>query len=589
MGCNVSCTRLDIGNPKSLPLIVPNPDISGIGGLIGFSATAYLTLLIVCFCYAFGYVPDYSRNEIDRGVIAFLRRRLGFKPRKAWRATLHTAILMFSDQQLVTGIALLVSGYIQVACGLDPFHWQIVIYLAWFSSLTHLTTLTILRQYFHDNPAARFWRLALMLVMGIMLLVALIPTGHSLWFIDADSEPFEFPVSCYYQRIWAQGEQTKDSRITVYQISSMITSMLVLFVSYLTRIVKLYKGATALVKLWLRTKPGGVLKSEMQKLGRRAARRKGASFSLVLYLVLEILQVALRATFDLFESVLWEIFWLMFALAWGTSNLLHTRSHSNPAIADLENTWGFSQVFPIVLLALPILSIGENYYERRHSMEQSNEGSSEITEDVSQEGASPAPRRILFRIGEWSNEVPSIESNLSSPVALGLGAIRRTGTDLNNEETHLGVSRPRFNLASNPQARDEGGETPEPQVGAVSGGQTAEAQEAARDYYQFEWFWIMVFMLLLMTSEVIIRVLLYQGNLVTSWYIIVISTPLISVLTLCSSGVFVLLGRYHHAVYSFMAKYTHLKQKPQQTLLRWTIYLFSLAALGLIIYISLIF
>ena len=32
--------------------------------------------------------------------------------------------------------------------------------------------------------------------------------------------------------------------------------------------------------------------------------------------------------------------------------------------ASEENTWGFGQVFPVVLLALPLLSIAESYYGR---------------------------------------------------------------------------------------------------------------------------------------------------------------------------------------------------------------------------------
>ena len=32
--------------------------------------------------------------------------------------------------------------------------------------------------------------------------------------------------------------------------------------------------------------------------------------------------------------------------------------------ASEENTWGFGQVFPVILLAFPMLSIAENYYGR---------------------------------------------------------------------------------------------------------------------------------------------------------------------------------------------------------------------------------
>jgi len=55
---------------------------------------------------------------------------------------------MFSDPQLVTGIGILVSGYTQITCSLSTYYWQVIVYLAWFSSLTYLTTLTALRAFF---------------------------------------------------------------------------------------------------------------------------------------------------------------------------------------------------------------------------------------------------------------------------------------------------------------------------------------------------------------------------------------------------------------------------------------------------------
>lgn len=92
-----------------------------------------------------GYVDEEFMNRIDRAIADTLWRKDRSKPSEAWKSTLRSAVLMFSDQQLVTGIALLASGYAQLPYGLASYYWQIIIYLAWFSSLTHLTTLTFLR------------------------------------------------------------------------------------------------------------------------------------------------------------------------------------------------------------------------------------------------------------------------------------------------------------------------------------------------------------------------------------------------------------------------------------------------------------
>lgn len=57
-----------------------------------------------------------------------------------------------SDLQILTGISILISGYAQLECGLSCYHWQVLVYLAWFSSLTHLSCLTLLRNYLCQSP-----------------------------------------------------------------------------------------------------------------------------------------------------------------------------------------------------------------------------------------------------------------------------------------------------------------------------------------------------------------------------------------------------------------------------------------------------
>ncbi|KAK9847314.1 hypothetical protein MYU51_019581 [Penicillium brevicompactum] len=68
-------------------------------------------------------------------------------------------ILSMSDVQIITGISIIVSGAAQLKCGISTHQWQVLVYLAWFSSLTHLSCLTLLRNCLHQRPAERIWRL----------------------------------------------------------------------------------------------------------------------------------------------------------------------------------------------------------------------------------------------------------------------------------------------------------------------------------------------------------------------------------------------------------------------------------------------
>jgi hypothetical protein len=43
-----------------------------------------------------------------------------------WSYALETAIVSFSDQQVITGISIIIEGITQLGWGLDLYHWQTV-------------------------------------------------------------------------------------------------------------------------------------------------------------------------------------------------------------------------------------------------------------------------------------------------------------------------------------------------------------------------------------------------------------------------------------------------------------------------------
>ena len=399
-------------NESSTQDVAPNPDISGIGVwlpsfrplfqcygitddskvLVGFLVTAYLTFLLVIVYYITGCVEENFINQVDRMVLAQIpvRRYLGSIRRV--KVTLGRAVLIFSDQQAVTGIALLGSGFAQLNGGIESYHWQVLVYLAWFSSLTHLTTLTILRQYFRDNHVARFWRCIVMLITVIMLGVAILPTGDGLWFTSAFTSDFSDPVLspsvpavCFFKRI-ASSEPHKRFDSKSLATYSMIISLFVLVSGYVVRLVKLSTRATDFSTNWIMTKPSRILhsmRSHVLQCIKRSVPNLSKLHWILGYLVIETSYVLLAASLDIYTSMLWEvcsipcstsivlhdvvdsrffnikILWLAFALAWGTGNLFSTRLHDTD---KTQNTWSFGQIFPVILLVLPLLSLVETFY-----------------------------------------------------------------------------------------------------------------------------------------------------------------------------------------------------------------------------------
>ena len=155
-----------------------------------------------------------------------------------------------SDLQILTGMSILIAGFIQLDCGISAFHWQVLVYLAWFSSVTHLSCLTILRTFLYNHPSQRLWRLIGMLVVVVMLIVALLPTGQWMWQEQRMLGQNPFPPGgayaiCFYEKL---DIESYTSHITVFpkylNIMIMVLSVLLLAIGFLIRVVKLYKSVS---------------------------------------------------------------------------------------------------------------------------------------------------------------------------------------------------------------------------------------------------------------------------------------------------------------------------------------------------------
>lgn len=153
-----------------------------------------------------------------------------------------------SDLQIVTGLSILVSGFTQLRCSVSAYHWQVLAYLAWFSSLTHLCCLTFLRHYLYNHPGQRIWRLVSIFIIVVMLVVALIPTGYSNWldlfYPYADPIPAGLlnpPPSSYAICFYASQTPVDPSSEAQNSYMPMIISTLFLILAFIIRVVRLHK------------------------------------------------------------------------------------------------------------------------------------------------------------------------------------------------------------------------------------------------------------------------------------------------------------------------------------------------------------
>ncbi|KAF2006511.1 hypothetical protein P154DRAFT_404433, partial [Amniculicola lignicola CBS 123094] len=119
-----------------------------------------LSAAVTCFAIFWGYVsdslPNYVLTSVDRAVI--LRYQRSFLASKVFPVAatgscmsreerveaLARFLLALSDQQLITGIAVIVAAFAN-RCSITLLEFRIVGSFAWFSATTHLATLEVLR------------------------------------------------------------------------------------------------------------------------------------------------------------------------------------------------------------------------------------------------------------------------------------------------------------------------------------------------------------------------------------------------------------------------------------------------------------
>ncbi|GME64774.1 hypothetical protein GTA08_BOTSDO05810 [Neofusicoccum parvum] len=391
-------------------------DIAGIGVLISFIATAAFTLLTIVLGYLCEWLPGTNTNQVDQAVILTittfvkfcfrpslsrieklrekLRDRLSSRSfhkkhfpnelARKWSAALERFILAMSDQQLVTGIAVLVTIYTK-ACEISIYSFQMAAALAWFSSTTHLATLTILTTYFDNHRVARNFRALVMIAMMVMLAAAqIISSSESVQHSSTDNY-----FGCALKKSFKLSPKDGYEAINL----SLIIAWLI--ASYSSRMISLYSPHRDSAQSWPMRQLARLFRLELEepteeddslaKLDQvveavdarlRAGPLRRSPFLrrlCVAYTYFFALAGAIERAFT--NSFLWHLIWLFFGATFGIGQVISIRKdYTVPYRKDQEvetlNKWGFGQILPLVLLALPVLTGLEAYFETKDEIEQ---------------------------------------------------------------------------------------------------------------------------------------------------------------------------------------------------------------------------
>lgn len=344
-------------------IIKPNPDISGIGVMLAFLISAYVSFTAILGAYISGMVEPELLASVDSRIMR-IRSRVEKHPRI--HRVLRQTVLAFSDQQIVTGIAIMIAGFVGLHKGdISVYHYQIVLYLAWLSSSVHLSALTLLRPYLNAHPGVKAWRLTGMLVLFLMLVIGLVPTVSYDWGIVSYSgtgsisvgkdQPtgWGMPAVCFWGKAYGDGVNN-DAPI----------GYILLVVSYLWKVGDLFASTRSLYGSRVRRPLERMIASALSKPARRyvETRRRRWLWQFRMLLVPTVPLIAFLELLASFSASLWIS---VLGLVFGTVQVVVPRNQNYEQIASQEDEWGFGQLVPLVLLIQPLGAISEHLYTGR--------------------------------------------------------------------------------------------------------------------------------------------------------------------------------------------------------------------------------
>lgn len=321
----------------------------------------------MALCFTFGslvftILPGLDENSIDLVVTRNLRRfkilNISHEKRKFWRAVVEKVILSLGDQQLLTGIAILVSGMIR-HCTISVYHFAIISDLAWFSSYVHLQSLLVLQDFLRDRPQLRNWRVCLMLVMFVLLFAYTVIEGHWEWY---DSRQYE--AQCVFDDLIGN--------VGGLPGVSMSVNIFFLVTYYSWAIFCLYTRPSEAFISWVYDKPLDSMAAGIILLEQRRAhsdRRWNMVPVRVFYSVLLFGLIIIRGGYIVVTALLGSQYLdFMLGLIWaaiGLWGLVNDRSIGRADMEGNENGMTFGQLVPLLLLSSTLVTFKEAYDGKR--------------------------------------------------------------------------------------------------------------------------------------------------------------------------------------------------------------------------------
>jgi len=251
---------------------------------------------------------------------------------------LRKLVLGFSDQQLVTGIGILIVSLarFQGSYPISIYHFVLVTDMAWFVSNTHLITLTVLSEYLKENPILRTWRLLAIVAMGGLLLGCTWLSCNEFW-----AGAFNCPAKCLATNV--EFGPVNFDPLTMW-------SMIVFVVGYLVTVIPLFDYTRT---RWAHVRRIISKAGKMVSPRNRIGQKLYGNINMVAKLFSNLVGSKIGAM--IFHSVWFGL---------GFVRLLNDRQNGEHLLGgdQNENAWSFGQLLAILLVVINVFSAIEIYF-----------------------------------------------------------------------------------------------------------------------------------------------------------------------------------------------------------------------------------
>jgi hypothetical protein len=326
---------------------------------------AFTTVLTIIGGYLTYSIPDNLLNDVDHALISLLRSPFPFADKAATprsigseerTAKLQAFLLDLSDQQLLTGLALLIAGVIRHT-DITLYSLDVIAALLLLSSTVHLGTIPILRPILRSSRVLKWMRIVPMGAKLVGIVALWIMKITTTWNDEPGTSDIFF--KCAIEHFTLRGTSRADATLFIL--------LAVVFLAASTNVfISLHgprggpRGLEDQLSRWLYNIFGiQGLPSQQQYLQHKSSVTRTQGF----FSHLQGLHLAESFAFhECFQSFAWHILWLLFIQAFSMGLVFINRQQTGPISGSL-NIWGFGQIVALALLVLPVYSAVTNYLD----------------------------------------------------------------------------------------------------------------------------------------------------------------------------------------------------------------------------------